>query len=145
MLVTRRAALSLAALALLPLSACKDSSGPDRTLVGKTQFTYSGAVTGEFDAEGRATATNFENGTFAFAQRGRTAEGKESLLLYAQEGRANSNLYDGLVLGIPQPGVGSVTCTATTPAAASSVFSYWARTTGRRPIPRACSRAATER
>ena len=110
-----RTLLALASLALLPLAACKDSNGPDRRLVGEAHFTYSGAANGEFDAEGRVTLANFETGTFAFAQRGADRGGDEMLIIYAQEGRSDSDKYDGLLLALEDPAVGTVTCTESNP------------------------------
>jgi hypothetical protein len=109
-----RTLLALASLALLPLAACKDSNGPDRRLVGEAHFTYSGTVNGEFDAEGRVTMANFETGTFAFAQRGHD-RGNEMVIIYAQEGRSDSDKYDGLLLALEKPAVGTVTCVESTP------------------------------
>lgn len=107
----KRTFLSLAALALLPLAACKDSSGPDRRLSGEARFTYTGDVSGRFEAEGRVTPSNFDDGTFAFAQRGTDEEGNDFLLIYAQEGRDNSSRYDGLLMAVDEPAEGSVSCT----------------------------------
>jgi hypothetical protein len=111
----KRTLLALASLALLPLGACKDSNGPDRRLVGEVHFTYTGAVSGEFDAEGKVTAANAESGTFAFAQRAQDAEGKDVLVIYAQEGRSGSDKYDALLIGVEHPAKGTVTCTGSTP------------------------------
>jgi hypothetical protein len=111
----QRTLLALASLALLPLAACKDSNGPDRRLVGEAHFTYSGGVSGDFDAEGRVTLGNFESGTFAFAQRGTNEEGTESLVIYAQEGRSNGNKYDGLLMALQDPAEGTVTCVESNP------------------------------
>ena len=111
----KRTLLALASLALFPLAACKDSNGPDRRLVGEAHFTYSGAANGEFDAEGRVTLGNFESGTFAFAQRGDDGSGNEILVIYAQEGRADSDKYDGLLMAVEDPAQGTVTCTETNP------------------------------
>jgi hypothetical protein len=111
----KRTLLALASLALLPLAACKDSNGPDRRLAGEVHFTYTGAVSGEFAAEGRVTAANAASGTFAFAQRAEDDEGKEILVIYAQEGRSGSDKYDGLLIGVERPAVGTVTCSGSTP------------------------------
>jgi hypothetical protein len=108
----KRTLLALASLALLPLAACKDSNGPDRSLVGEVHFTYSGAVSGEFDAEGKVTAANAESGTFAFAELVEDPEGGDALVLYSQEGRSGNNKYDGLLIVLDRPSKGTVTCTA---------------------------------
>lgn len=110
-----RTFLSLAVLALLPLAACNDSSGPDRRLTGETRFTYTGDVSGQFEAEGRVTLSNLDDGTFAFAQRGTDEEGNEFLVIYAQEGRDNSSRYDGLMMSVDEPDGGPVSCTAGQP------------------------------
>lgn len=107
----KRTLLALASLALLPLAACKDSNGPDRALVGQVHFTYSGAVSGEFEAEGNVTAANAESGTFAFAQRVQDPETGDGVVLYSQEGRSSSNKYDGLLILLDNPATGTVTCT----------------------------------
>ena len=106
-----RTLLALASLALLPLGACKDSSGPDKGLAGEVHFTYSGAVSGEFDAEGKVTAANSETGTFAFAQLVENEAGSDVLVLYSQEGRSNNDKYDGFVVVLQGPTKGTVTCT----------------------------------
>jgi hypothetical protein len=111
----KRTLLALASLALLPLSACKDSNGPDRRLEGEAHFTYSGAVSGSFDAEGRVTLGNFETGTFAFAQRGDDGSGNDVLVIYAQEGRSDSDKYDGLLMAVESPAKGTVTCAESNP------------------------------
>lgn len=110
MLRTPRALLALPALALLSLAACKDSSGPGRNLAGEARFTYTGDYSGTFEAEGRVTATNFADGTFAFAQRTTDRGGQESLLIYAQKGRANSDKYDALLMAVDDPAKGTITC-----------------------------------
>jgi hypothetical protein len=107
----KRTFLALASLALLPLAACKDSNGPDRNLVGEVHFTYSGAVSGEFDAEGKVTAANAENGTFAFAEMAKNPQGGDALVLYSQEGRSSSDKYDALLVVLDSPSTGTVTCT----------------------------------
>ena len=110
----KRTLLALASLALLPLGACKDSSGPDRRLVGEVHFTYSGAVSGEYDAEGKVTAANAESGTFAFAQLVED-DGTDVLVLYSQEGRSDNDEYDGLLIALDEPAKGTVTCTESNP------------------------------
>lgn len=112
----KRTLLALASLALLPLAACKDSNGPDRALVGQVHFTYSGAVSGEFEAEGKVTAANAESGTFAFAQRVQDPQTGDGVVLYSQEGRSSSNKYDGLLIVLDNPATGTVTCTESDPA-----------------------------
>jgi hypothetical protein len=107
----RRTLLALASLALLPLAACKDSSGPGGNLVGEVHFTYSGAVSGQFDAEGKVTAANAENGTFAFAELAKSPEGGDALVLYSQAGRSGSDKYDALLVVLEGPAKGTVTCT----------------------------------
>jgi len=106
-----RTLLVLASLALLPLAACKDSSGPGRDLVGEVHFTYSGAVSGQFDAEGKITAANAENGTFAFAELAKSPQGGDALVIYSQEGRSGNDKYDGLLIVLEDPAKGTVTCT----------------------------------
>jgi hypothetical protein len=107
----RRTLLALASLALLPLAACKDSNGPDRNLVGEVHFTYSGAVSGEFEAEGKVTAANAESGTFAFAELAEDPQGGDALVLYSQVGRSGNNKYDALLIVLDNPAKGTVTCT----------------------------------
>lgn len=72
----QRTRLSLGALARVSLAACKDFIGPDRDSVGEMHFTCSGAVNGEFEAEGRMTPRNFRTGTCAYAQRGDDGDGR---------------------------------------------------------------------
>jgi len=107
--------LALASLALLPLAACQDIFGPDRRQVGEMHFTYSGAVNGEFDAEGSMTLGNFRTGTFAYAQRGTDGNGNETLIIYAQEGRSNGDKYDGLFLALENTAERTVTCVESNP------------------------------
>jgi hypothetical protein len=111
----RRTLLALASLALLPLGACKDSNGPDRDMVGEVHFTYTGAVSGDFDAEGKVTSANAASGTFAFAQLADDGQGNEVLVIYSQEGRSNSDKYDGLLIALDNPAKGTITCTETNP------------------------------
>lgn len=111
MRTSKRTFLALASLALLPLAACKDSNGPDRSLSGEVHFTYSGAVSGDFDAEGKVTAANAENGTFAFAELVEDPQSGDALVLYSQEGRSSSDKYDGLLILLDNPAKGTVTCT----------------------------------
>lgn len=119
----KRTLLALASLALLPLAACKDSSGPDRNLVGEVHFTYSGAVSGDFDAEGKVTAANAESGTFAFAELAESSEGGDALLIYSQEGRSSSDKYDALLVVLDSPSTGTVTFTCTESDAECPVLS----------------------
>jgi len=111
MRTSKRTLVALASLALLPLAACKDSSGPDRDLVGEVHFTYSGAVSGDFDAEGRVTAANSKSGTFAFAELADDPQGGDALVLYGQKGRSGNNKYDALLVVLDDPAKGTVTCT----------------------------------
>jgi hypothetical protein len=115
---SKRTLLALASLALLPLAACKDSNGPDRGMVGEVHFTYSGAVSGEFEAEGKVTAANSASGTFAFAQIVDDPEGGDALVLYSQEGRSSGNKYDALLVVLDDPAKGTVTCTESNPECA---------------------------
>jgi hypothetical protein len=120
---SKRTLAALASLALLPLAACKDSSGPSRNLVGEMHFTYTGAVSGEFDAEGKVSAANVESGTFAFGEIVEDPEGGDALLLYSQEGRSSSDKYDAMLIVLDGPAKGTFTCTeADTDCAFMSAF-----------------------
>lgn len=111
----KRTLLALASLALLPLAACKDSSGPGRNLVGEVHFTYSGAVSGQYDAEGKLTAANAESGTFALAELVEDPQGGDALVLYSQAGRSGNDKYDGLLVVLEDASTGTVTCTESNP------------------------------
>ncbi|HEY7766965.1 hypothetical protein, partial [Longimicrobium sp.] len=115
MRTSKRTLLALASLALLPLAACKDSSGPGRNLVGEMHFSYTGAVSGQYDAEGKVSAANSESGTFALAELVEDPQGGDALVLYSQAGRSGNDKYDGLLVVIEGPSKGTVTCAETNP------------------------------
>jgi hypothetical protein len=79
--------------------------------VGEVHFTYSGAVSGAFEAEGKVTAANSESGTFAFAELAEDPQGGDALVLYSQAGRSGNNKYDALLVVLEDPAKGTVTCT----------------------------------
>lgn len=103
---TLKRLLGTAALALA-LAACKDSTGSGENPTGALSFTYTGAETGEFVANGSfdPDANDLPDYSAAFVLQG-------ELVVLASDKLANgrSNLF---VLYAP-PSVGSTTCTATT-------------------------------
>ncbi|HEX8391699.1 MAG TPA: hypothetical protein VF665_05000 [Longimicrobium sp.] len=118
-----RSLLSVLA-AALALAACfGDPAGPTEFPSGSVRFLYvpvdsaGTALTADsvaFAAEGGVTTDNYFSGTYAFGLRSTTFEGDKAVRVYGQQAQATEGTYDGLLLFIANPAVGTYTCTAAT-------------------------------
>ncbi|HEX2081235.1 MAG TPA: hypothetical protein VHG08_26260 [Longimicrobium sp.] len=106
MVPKRRAALTLAALAVL--AGCEDPYAPDLAPRGEARFTYTGEVSGEFVADGRMNRRNPNAGTWALGELV-SDRGGQVLGVFAQQ-RREDNLWNAFILEWGGVQVGSVTC-----------------------------------
>lgn len=106
----QRAVLTLAAVAAL--AGCSDDPfAPDLAPEGETRFSYSGDLTGQFEAVGRMNRRNPNAGTWALGELQGTAN-ERILGVFAQQ-RAGT-IVSGIALEWRGAHVGTVTCTAET-------------------------------
>ncbi|HEX6371786.1 MAG TPA: hypothetical protein VF006_22885 [Longimicrobium sp.] len=106
----QRAALTLAA--VVALAGCGDDPfAPDLAPEGVARFSYTGDLTGEFEAVGRMNRRNPNAGTWAIGQLEGTAENR-ILGVFAQE--REGTLVSGIVLEWRGAHIGTVTCDETT-------------------------------
>lgn len=110
MFAIKRAALALAA--VLALAGCEeDPFKPDLAPEGAVRFSYSGDLTGQFEAVGRLNRRNPNAGTWAVGEM-QGAQQNGILGVFAQQ--REGTLVSGLVLEWRAAQVGTITCDATT-------------------------------
>ena len=106
----QRAALTLAA--MVALAGCSENPfEPDLAPEGEARFSYSGDLTGEFEAVGQLNRRNPNAGTWAIGDIQGTM-GSRILGVFAQQ--RSAMVINSVVLEWRGAQVGSVTCTATT-------------------------------
>lgn len=111
--------LGTAALALA-LAACKnDSTGSDENQSGDLSFTYTGAVSGQFNASGEFDRNNTSQTEFGAA----VVEDGEIVFLAADEVQANRT--DVFILSAPAS-EGTTSCTPTTPFESCMLLGFFA-------------------
>lgn len=117
---TRRAALALALAATL--AGCgEDPFAPDLAPQGDAIFTYTGAISGQFEGSGRLNRRNPNAGAWAVGEL-QDFEDSRILGVFAQQRRDDLKI-DGLIIEWEGVQVGSVTCDASTnPCPFSVVF-----------------------
>lgn len=112
-----------AAAAALALAACfGDPSGPTEFPSGSVRFSYvpvdtagtALADTVSFAAEGPVSLDNYAAGTYAFGVLTTTFADSQAVRVYGQQARDAEETYDGMLLFIADPAVGTITCTTAT-------------------------------
>lgn len=105
--------------AAFALAACfGEPAGPGEFGPGTVRFSYvpvdtAGAALGDsvaFAAEGAVTQDNFFSGTYAFGLLDTSFEGDQSVRVYGQQAQATEGTYDGLLLFVADPAVGTIDC-----------------------------------
>jgi len=111
--------LGTAALALA-LAACKnDSTGSDDDETGDLSFTYSGAISGQFNASGEFDRNNTSQAEFGVA----VVEEGEVVLLAADQVQANR--ADVFIMSVPAS-ERTTTCAPNSPVANCTIFGFFA-------------------
>lgn len=115
--------LSPALAAAFALAACLgDAAGPSEFPPGSVAFRYVRADTAgrplgdtlSFTAEGAVTTDNYFTGTYAFGLRDTSFSDSTAVRVYGQQAQ-DDDTYDGLLLFVADPAVGTYECTAATP------------------------------
>lgn len=104
------------------MAACfGDPAGPTEFPSGSMRFSYVRVDTAgvpladsaAFAAEGPVTLDNYFSGTYAFGLLSTTFSDSTAVRVYGQQAQQTAGVYDGMLLFIASPAVGTVTCAPT--------------------------------
>ncbi|WP_221305264.1 hypothetical protein [Longimicrobium terrae] len=108
--------------AAIAMAACfGDPAGPTEFPSGSMRFSYVRIDTGgvpladsvAFAAEGPVTLDSYFSGTYAFGLLSTTFTDSQAVRVYGQQAQETEGVYDGMLLFIASPAVGTVTCAVT--------------------------------
>jgi methylmalonyl-CoA mutase N-terminal domain/subunit len=111
MIFRTRALAAIAAASLLATAACENAVNSNETGEGSVTFSYTGEVTGSFNATGGYDRLRPNASNWAVGNRGTLESGEDAIGIYARADRAADNLVDDFLLLIQEPRVGSFVCT----------------------------------
>lgn len=111
MIFRTRALAAIAAASLLATAACESATNSNEAGEGTVSFSYTGDVTGSFNATGGYDRTRPSATNWAVGNRGTLETGEQAVGIYARADRAADNLVDDFLLLIQEPRVGSFVCT----------------------------------